>query len=174
MCCVRSVDCHQPSLLPTVSEASLLSLMLLLELLCLASPVFPGHVVWCAEFLAAAKKAVSEGAVIDMANAILQTAGDEEFLQEIVSDLVKEAIDHFKTMREAVPARNVQVRSPPFWSTLRGGVAAVCVAGNGGGGLMQGRAQGLGVSLCPESKFVADGSFLRILIDLLCFLSCIT
>ena len=63
-----------------------------------------------AEFLIAARKAVAEGKVIDMANAILQTAGDEDFLQEIVQDLLEEAIQHFANMRAAVPERNVQVR----------------------------------------------------------------
>ena len=62
-----------------------------------------------AEFLAAAGKAVAEGSVIEMANAILQTAGDEEFLQEIVNDLNKEAVQHFGAIRAALPVRNVQV-----------------------------------------------------------------
>ena len=64
----------------------------------------------CAEFLAAATKAVSEGPPIDMANAIVQTAGDEEFLKEIVSDLITETLQHYEQIRKAMPARNVQVR----------------------------------------------------------------
>ena len=59
------------------------------------------------EFLEAGKAAVQRGNVIDMAKAVLQTAGDEEFLQEIVNDLDKEAQQHFEEIRRSVPQRDV-------------------------------------------------------------------
>ena len=70
------------------------------------------------EFLLAANKAVAEAHVIDMTNAIIQTAGDEAFLQEIVNDLKKEARQHFVKISRAVPLRDVQVNIQQFLSWL--------------------------------------------------------
>ena len=42
-----------------------------------------------------------------MQNAMAQTAGDEDFLQEIVEDLKKEAKQHFANIKLCLPKRDV-------------------------------------------------------------------